>query len=113
MMAKVEVRYRGISDQRILTQDQLAEHGINVDRDLVWDPSNKWTLKLEVNAAFESLLRNQGHFELHEVKDDGEAGSAVAVAEDPDHPGDVVEGATTETSKSAPAHKATQSKRSK
>lgn len=89
-MARVMVRYMGIADERELTVDQLGEHGIRVDRDLVWSRSNGFRLALDVDDRMMALLRDQGHFSIHEIKDDESAGEIISAATEADNPGDTV-----------------------
>lgn len=115
-MAKMEVRYVGTTaDFRGLTEADLKGWGIQVDlpdasplarqyvqgntwceplnrpldpsKDLVWGPHNKHTLVLDVSPELEGLLRQQGHFLLSEVTDEG-ATREVAPPTDIEHPGD-------------------------
>jgi hypothetical protein len=111
-MAKMKVRYKGLSTYRILQAKQLeedhgivlAEHapvppgvvrrmqqdlaGIDVDvkTDLVWARSNGWSLVLDVSPELEDVLRAQGHFSLSAVNDDGTeqvVAAATALHDDP------------------------------
>jgi hypothetical protein len=70
----MKVRYKGASDVRILPADQLEAHGVkNVDKDLVFGPSNGWAQEVEMSEELESILRGDGAFSMTPVKDDGEA----------------------------------------
>jgi len=94
-MARVLVRYQGIADEREITAEQLKERGITVDRDLVWNRGNGFKLALDVDPRTEQLLREQGHFSIHEIKDDDQVGEVISVATTPEEPGDVVVDETT------------------
>lgn len=95
-MALMEVRYRGLSDYRILAADQLEyDHGIKVgnhqgvprgvadrinrdlrgidvnpQKDLVWGPHNGWKLVIDVDENLERVLRAEEHFSLSKINDD-------------------------------------------
>lgn len=106
-MSKVLVRYVGLADWRVLTQDNLKKHGISLDRaegnpkwlrdavtvpvgpnDLVW--SRNQALALDASDAMVELLKAQGHFQISELKDDGTEGKVVATASDPQYDGDII-----------------------
>lgn len=118
-MAKMLVRYVGGSTYRGLTESDLAGLGLKVDlpptaefyrrvvganswveneqrpmdpaRDLVWGPHNRWTLELDVSPELETVLREQDHFVLTAVTDEGAPGERVADAgPQVNHPGDTV-----------------------
>lgn len=96
-MAKVKVRYNGISDERSISKQDLKGTPWEgaIEKTLVWNRSNLFSLTLDANDEFIEMLRAQEHFTISEVKDDGETGEVIAVASNPDNPGDVVaDGAT-------------------
>jgi hypothetical protein len=109
-MAKMAVKYVGLSMYRALTEDDLRIKGVepldvelpgsqewmirqdamvghlNPKRDLIWGPFNGYTMIMDVDPALEEMLRREGHFTLT-----ADTGETVAEATDPTHPGDVVE----------------------
>src|SRR5690348_6066591 len=115
-MAKMKVQYVGVtSDFRGITEEDLKGWGVSYTappasplarryvqdntwceplnrpldptKDLVWGPHNNHTLTLDVSPELENLLRQQGHFLLSEVTDEG-ASREVAPPTDVTHPGD-------------------------
>jgi hypothetical protein len=115
-MALMEVRYRGLSDYRVLSADQLDyDHGIKVgehrsvprgvadrinrdlsgvdvnpNKDLVWGPHNGWKLVLDVDEDMERVLRAEGHFTLSKVSDDGETEVVAEARTSADNPSEVI-----------------------
>ena len=95
-MALIRVRYRGLSDVRIISQKDLKDRGIEVNKDMVWERSNNWALTLDgLSKPMEDLLRGEGHFRIEEVKDDGSEGVIVDVEHRVDDTGSTVVDATT------------------
>ena len=71
-MANVKVRYKGMSDVRILPADQLKERGVTgIDEDLVFGPQNMWSQTVPMSDELESILRSDGAFTIEPLKDDG------------------------------------------
>lgn len=79
-MAKVRVRYKGISDVREFTRKQLREHGVEVPQDLVFHRGNAWALNIDVNEALEAIFRNDGAFTVSEITDDNQIGEEIITA---------------------------------
>lgn len=86
-MAKVRVYYKGLSDVRIISQDDLKRHSIEVSDDLVWDRVGKANggvldaprLAINIDAPEEliKVLRNEQTFTISEIKDDGSIGDDI------------------------------------
>lgn len=90
-MALMKVRYKGIADVRILhARDVKEAHGITMDNDVTWSRTNNFAVVMDVSPQMEEVLRAQGHFSLHALKDDGSESEVVAVATDPDNEGDQI-----------------------
>lgn len=70
-MAQMRVRYKGAADTRILSADDLKEHGVNVSKDLVFERKNLWSITMDVPEALENLFRIDGAFRLEAVTDEG------------------------------------------
>lgn len=86
-MAKVRVYYKGLSDVRIISKDDLKRHNIEVSEDLVWDrlgEANGGVLKaprlaINIDAPDEliKVLRDNDTFTVSEIKDDGSIGEEL------------------------------------
>jgi hypothetical protein len=68
-MAMVRVRYKGLSDVRIIEQHDLASQNITVDKDLVWEAGNHWAIDMELSPEMELLLREDGGFRIEKLDD--------------------------------------------
>lgn len=96
-MAKVRARYKGISDVREFTQKQLREHGVEVDRDLVFHRGNGFALNIDATDDLVAILRNEGTFTLSEITDDNQIGDDIitsSVTDDTAVAGKVADGNT-------------------
>lgn len=105
MAGKIKVRYKGIADVRTISKKDLETAGIEgVENDLVWHRGNLFAVELEATDKLEELLRNEGHFSISAVKDDG-GDAELSGATDPNREGDVLvdgnTGATTTSRKAA------------
>jgi hypothetical protein len=73
-MALVKIRYKGLSDVRIISSDDLKARGINVDKDLVWSHQDGSASRgIMVDGLSEELLnalRTEGTFTITEVDKD-------------------------------------------
>jgi hypothetical protein len=71
-MAKVKVLYKGVSDVRILPQDQLEKRGVKgLSGDLEFNAQNRWQVEVEMSKELEDILRNDGAFNIQPVDDAG------------------------------------------
>lgn len=70
-MALVKIRYKGLSDVRIISADDLKARGIKVDKDLVWDHRDGSADRgLMVDGLSDELLHaleSEGTFTITEV----------------------------------------------
>jgi len=90
-MADVKVRYKGMSDVRILPADQLKERGVKgIDEDLVFGPNNMWAQTVPMSDELEAILRQDGAFSIEPVTDSGEPGDEVVTATGEDDTGNTV-----------------------
>lgn len=89
-MAQIKVRYKGIADERVISKKDLAARDIVVDQDLVWNRENLFAVKLDATDALVALLKNEGHFQISEVTDDGAEGAEIITASDPLVEGDTI-----------------------
>lgn len=90
-MAKVRVYYKGLSDVRVISVDDLKAHNIEVSEDLVWDRVGKVNggvlnaprLAINIDAPDEliKVLRGEQSFTISEIKDDGEVGDDIVVGQ--------------------------------
>lgn len=81
-MAKIAVRYVGLSDERIIKIEDVAKYGINLDRDLHW--ARMEVQVVDASPEFEEILRGEGHFQIGEYTDEGGFGAEISAAEDPE-----------------------------
>lgn len=86
-MAVMKVRYKGASDVREMTAKDLKQHGVEVDKDLVFDRDNRWSMNIEMTDKLEQIFRDDGAFTISAIKDDDteaepEATSAPLVEDD-------------------------------
>lgn len=88
-MAKFKVRYQGIADERLISAKDLKARDISVPEDLVWNRQNLFAVTVDATPELEALLRNEGHFRLETLNDDGST-QVVAEAVEPDKEGDVL-----------------------
>lgn len=79
-MAKARVRYKGLSDERIITAEDLKPHGIGVDKDLVFSRANGYAMNIDLNDELTALLRKEGTFTISEIKDDNTTGDDIVKA---------------------------------
>ena len=81
-MAKVKVRYVGIADERIITPKDVKDRGVELSGPLTW--GNGKSLVIDASDTFVDILKEQGHFQISEFKDDGSDGEVIATAADPE-----------------------------
>ena len=77
-MALTRVRYRGLSDVRIIPADDpgLKARGIKVSQDMVWHRGNLFSIYIDnFSEAMEVLFRDEGAFDVEEI--DAQSGKAV------------------------------------
>lgn len=68
-MSLVKVRYKGLSDERIIRSQDLKKHGIAIDATLTWNRSNNFAVVVDgMSDELESLLRDEGTFNVEEVE---------------------------------------------
>lgn len=101
-MALVRIRYKGLSDVRVITKQDLEQFGIKTDQDLVWDnvgaarggrldaPNARRGLVVDgLSDDLLAALRSEGTFTISEIKDDGTDGDDIIVGEPLDDTGAV------------------------
>lgn len=79
-MAKVRVRYKGLSDVREISAKDLKKRGINVDKDLVFSRENGYAMNIDINEELTELLKSEGTFSIKEIKDDNTEGDEFVKA---------------------------------
>lgn len=115
-MALMEVRYRGLSDYRILTAKDLENYNgisigqhtgvpkgiadrinrdlvgvdVNPQKDLVWGRHNNFKLIIDVDENMERVLRDEGHFSLAAVTDDGGVMPIAEAVTSEDNPSEII-----------------------
>lgn len=67
-MATMKIRYKGLSDNRIISVDDIKPFNVLIDRDLAWTPHNRHTIYIDgLSPALEDVLRAEGTFQIEEV----------------------------------------------
>jgi hypothetical protein len=108
-MALVRIRYKGLSDVRIITVKDAERHGVKLDKDLVWDsvgqayggqlrfPNTATGVVVDgLSDELEKVLRAEGTFTITEVnKGDLSDGQEIVSGQALDDTGNVVKDATT------------------
>lgn len=75
-MALTKIRYKGLSDERVMSKADLNAAGVGVDGQLKWDRSNRHVVYVDgMSERLEELLREEGTFTIEEV--DEETGKTV------------------------------------
>lgn len=75
-MALTRIRYRGLSDVRVMSKRDLASAGVGVESELKWDRTNRHTVVVEnMSEVLEDLLKAEGTFTIEEI--DAETGKTV------------------------------------
>jgi hypothetical protein len=90
-MAKVKVRYKGLSDERIIGRKDLADRNISVPKDLVFNQFNFKTMIIDMNDDLEQVLRGEGTFTISAVTDQETDGLEVVEATKLDDTADAAE----------------------
>lgn len=94
-MADVIVRYKGLSDERILPAKSLKKHGIGTDKDLKFNAGNSWQMRISgMTEEFEKILKNEGTFQISEISDKGKADVKVEATRSDDTAATVVDETT-------------------
>jgi hypothetical protein len=79
-MAKVRVRYKGLSDRRVFSRKDLEKHGVAVDKDLEFSRTNNYAMNIDINDELTSIFKNEGTFTISEIKDDNTVGDDIVKA---------------------------------
>lgn len=67
-MSLVKVRYKGLSDVRVMSKADLAAAGVGVSGQLKWDRTNRWVQYVEnPSDALLEVLAAEGTFTVEEV----------------------------------------------
>lgn len=102
-MTLVRVRYKGLSDERIIRSKDLKDHGVAVDATLTWNRGNNFSVVVDgMSGELESILRSEGTFSVEEVSpEDGKAVKVIVTATrlDDTNSAVVVDGTTGQKSK--------------
>lgn len=102
-MSLVKVRYKGLSDVRVMSKRDLASAGVEVDGELRWEPKNHHTVHIDgMSERLEEVLRNEGTFTIEEVDEEtGKTVKTIVKGKPVDDTGaTVVDGTTGQTSTS-------------
>lgn len=113
-MALVRVRYKGLSDVRIISVKDAEKHGVKLSADLVWDHQGRFaggdipgikrpdfpnaSRGVVIDGLSDDLLkvlRDEGTFTVSEVKDDNTDGDDIITGEPLDDTGNAVRDTTT------------------
>lgn len=79
-MARARVYYKGLSDVREITAEQLKPLGVEVDRDLVFSRENGYAMNIDLNEELTKILRGEKTFTISEIKDDNTVGEEFVTA---------------------------------
>lgn len=76
-MGLVRIRYTGLSDERIISQQDLnkSDTGIKLPKGtatLHWHKGNRWAVDMEPTENLLQLLEKDGFFRVEELDDDQE-----------------------------------------
>ncbi len=88
-MALVKVRYKGLSDIRSMSVQELADAGIGVSADLEWRGIKPVVIKDPSDDLLE-VFRREGTFVVSEVGEDGTEGDVIIEHTKIDDTGDTV-----------------------
>lgn len=100
-MALIKVRYKGLSDVRVMSVKDLSEAGVSVESKLEWNPGNRHTVHIDgMSERLEEILRAEGTFTIEEVDEkSGETVKTIVKGKPMDDTGStVVDGTTGQTS---------------
>lgn len=113
-MALVRIRYKGLSDVRVISVKDAEKHGVTLSQDLVWDNIGSvaggeigdFKRPKHPNAArgivvdglsdeLLKILRDEGTFTISEIKDDNTDGDDIVTGQPLDDTGSAVVDSTT------------------
>lgn len=114
-MGLVRIRYKGLSDVRVISKEDAAKHGVSLSKDLVWDhvggvaggqvvtgvtrpdfPNASRGIVVDgLSDELLKVLRAEGTFTVSEINDDKTDGEDIITGEALDDTGDAVVDATT------------------
>lgn len=96
-MALVRVRYKGLSDVRVMSKKDLADAGVGVDGKLEWNRDNRHTVVIDgMSERLEEILRSEGTFTIEEVDEEtGRSVKTIVKGEPLDDTGAIVRDGTT------------------
>lgn len=114
-MALMKIRYKGLSDVRVISVKDAEKHGIKLSQDLVWDhvggvaggqvidgvkrpdwPNAAQGILVDgLSDDLLTVLRQEGTFTISEVKDGGTEGEPIVTGAALDDTGNVVRDTTT------------------
>ena len=75
-MALTRVRYKGLSDVRLVKAADLKPRGIKIDGELKWSRENGWSVVVDgMTEEMETWLKEEGTFTIEEI--DQQTGKTV------------------------------------
>jgi hypothetical protein len=97
LMALVKVRYKGLSDVRVMSVQDLKAAGVSVESKLQWDPENRHVVYIDgMSETLEALFREEGTFTIEEVDEkDGKTVKTIVKGKPLDDTGSTVVDGTT------------------
>lgn len=114
-MALFRIKYKGLSDVRVISVKDAEKHGVKLSADLVWDHvgglrggqvvtdvtrpdhpnANRGILVENLSDDLMKVLKNEGAFTVSEVKDGNVEGEEIITGEAVDDTAGVVRDTTT------------------
>lgn len=84
-MALTLIRYKGLSDTRIISKKDLGDNEVYLESGLRWDRENLWKQYVQdPSDELLELLKNEGNFIVEEVsEEDGKTVKQTIVKNDP------------------------------
>jgi hypothetical protein len=107
-MALMRIRYKGLSDVRVISVDDAKKHGVELSHDLIWDnvgqarggwlshPNRDSGVVVEgLSDELLKVLRDEGTFTVSEIKDGNTEGQTIIEGKPLDDTGSTVVDSTT------------------
>lgn len=80
-MALTKIRYKGLSDERIMTRKELGDAGYTVDKGLHFHRGNHWAQVMDSPTdEFLDMLKRDGNFTVEDAEA-GEGAAAIMTAD--------------------------------
>lgn len=81
-MALTKIRYKGLSDERIMSKKDLGDAGFPMSDGLRWDRKNLWTQFVDSPSdEFLDMLKRDGNFTVSDAEAGEGEGKAILMAD--------------------------------